>query len=710
MLKSRVLWSLVLVGSVVACSDSAPPPPPASVDALAALTLPPTVVGGVVTPPPSFEVRSENGRALRAPVTVAVTSGGGTLANAPTRSLRGPTEIGQWTLGTTAGVQTLTVTVDSLPPLVFSVVAQPAAAASLTKVANPDLRAPDNTVVPTDIEVRLLDAFGNGVPSAAINWAVTAGGGSVAATTSTTNSDGIAAAPDWTLGAVGSGAQQLVASFGAFSQQFSAVIQEAAASITVEQAAPASQPVGTALVTAPTFAVRDAGGNILNGIPVTITVTAGNGVLADVPAVTLPGPTPIGAWTLDTLVGTNTVTVSVAGVPSAIITTQGITGVIERLEIVEGEGQRALAGNALGQPVRVRASDRFGNVSAGTQVFWTVLQGGGSVAASSSLTDGSGIATMPAWTLGKAGGAQQLQIVAGVASRVLNVDIQSDYDVEIRWRGTPPGGDIQAAFVNSANRIMAGVVGQLSAVVFSNFDANGCVSGLRLTDTIPGLVIYATVEAIDGPGQVLGSAGPCYIRTSNQLTIVGRMRFDIADLENLQNQGRLEAVILHEMLHVIGVGTLWSVKGLRSGTAPESTPYFVGALATSACMNDHAGGAFCANGVPAEDCVNAPSSCVPGGGTINSHWKESVFQSELMTGYLSAGLNPFSKMTLQSLADMGYTVNLNITDPFTVPPPALMSPIPAWSLKLPDPHGALSSVDAFGRVVQRHRSSLPDLR
>ena len=281
---------------------------------------------------------------------------------------------------------------------------------------------------------------------------------------------------------------------------------------------------------------------------------------------------------------------------------------------------------------------------------------------------------------------------------MLNVDIQSDYDVEIRWRGTPPGGDIQAAFVNSANRIMAGVVGQLSAVVFSNFDAGACVSGLRLTDTIPGLVIYATVEAIDGPGQVLGSAGPCYIRTSNQLTIVGRMRFDVADLENLQNQGRLEPVILHEMLHVIGVGTLWNVKGLRSGEAPASTPYFVGALATSACMNDHAGGAFCANGVPAEDCVNAPSSCVPGGGTINSHWKESVFQPELMTGYLSAGLNPFSKMTLQSLADMGYTVNLNITDPFTVPPPALMSPIPAWSLKLPDPHGALSSVDAFGRA------------
>jgi hypothetical protein len=54
--------------------------------------------------------------------------------------------------------------------------------------------------------------------------------------------------------------------------------------------------------------------------------------------------------------------------------------------------------------------------------------------------------------------------------------------------------------------------------------------------------------------------------------------------------------------------------------------------------------------VPVEDCVGIPGC---GAGTINSHWKEPTFRNELMTGYLNAGINPFSKMTIQSLADLG---------------------------------------------------------
>lgn len=701
----RVLSATVVLG-IAACSDPAPPPPPASVAAVVSSTLTPAVVGTVVTPSPTFEVRAENGRALRADVVVAVTSGGGSIANAPARSLRGPTEIGAWTLGTTAGPQSVSVTVDGIPTLTFTVSALPATAAALDKVSNPDLRAPQLSVVPTTIQVRLVDAFGNSVAGATVAWAVTAGGGSVAAATSLTNATGVATAPAWTLGANGSGAQTLVATSGAFTQSFSAVIQEAAASITVENAAPASLAAGTSPVTAPTFAVRDAGNNILNGIPVTVSVTAGGGSLSGAPTTTLAGPTPIGTWTLDETLGTNSVTISVAGLPSTVITTEGVAGPAAKLTVVEGADQEALAGTALGQPLRVLVADQFDNPAPATQVFWTVLTGGGSLAAGSSTSNGGGVATMPAWTLGKAGGAQSLQVVAGAASRVITADIQSDYDLEIRWRGTPPTGDIEAAFLNAAARIRAGVVGQLSGVAFTNFDANACVSGLTLNETITGLIIYATVEAIDGPGSVLGSAGPCYIRNSNQLSLVGRMRFDIADLETLSGQGRLEAVILHEMLHVIGVGTLWVTKGLRLGEAPGSTPIFTGALARNACINDHSGASVCGAGVPAEDCLNLTQSC--GGGTINSHWKESVFRTELMTGFLSAGVNEFSKMTIQSLADMGYTVNLNIQDAYTVPPPALMSMTPAWSLKLPEPHTPLAALDQNGRVVRVYQTSLPD--
>ncbi|MFM8780936.1 MAG: leishmanolysin-related zinc metalloendopeptidase, partial [Gemmatimonadota bacterium] len=72
--------------------------------------------------------------------------------------------------------------------------------------------------------------------------------------------------------------------------------------------------------------------------------------------------------------------------------------------------------------------------------------------------------------------------------------------------------------------------------------------------------------------------------------------------------------------------------------------------------------------VPAENCLDLDAALTCGAGTIDSHWKESVFQGELMTGYLQT-TNPLSKMTLQSLADLGYIVSLTTAEPYTVPTP-----------------------------------------
>ena len=47
-----------------------------------------------------------------------------------------------------------------------------------------------------------------------------------------------------------------------------------------------------------------------------------------------------------------------------------------------------------------------------------------------------------------------------------------------------------------------------------------------------------------------------------------------------------------------------------------------------------------------------------GQGTQDSHWRESVFVAELMTGFIDAGVaNPLSLLTIASLADLGLAVN-----------------------------------------------------
>jgi len=55
-----------------------------------------------------------------------------------------------------------------------------------------------------------------------------------------------------------------------------------------------------------------------------------------------------------------------------------------------------------------------------------------------------------------------------------------------------------------------------------------------------------------------------------------------------------------------------------------------------------------------------------GEGTARGHWKESIYQDELMTGYLS-GSTPMSKLTIHALEDLGYTVDATKADAYTVP-------------------------------------------
>src|SRR5207237_578070 len=55
-----------------------------------------------------------------------------------------------------------------------------------------------------------------------------------------------------------------------------------------------------------------------------------------------------------------------------------------------------------------------------------------------------------------------------------------------------------------------------------------------------------------------------------------------------------------------------------------------------------------AEGAPVED--------TGGLGTAGSHWRERVFLGELMTGWIGPAPNPLSIVTVQSLADLGYTV------------------------------------------------------
>ena len=423
--------------------------------------------------------------------------------------------------------------------------------------------------------------------------------------------------------------------------------------------------VGAVLSPAPAFVVKDASGQTLGGIPITVTISGGGGTLRSAPTRSAAnGPTSVGQWTLGTRSGRNAVTITSGSLPALTIEVSALPGPAVSLVVGAGDSQRAPAGDRLVQPISAKVLDQFGNGVPGNAVAFTVSRGGGTISGSSAVSDDDGVAGGFNWTLGRIGGDQEVVAIAQLAQGAeivkFGATVLSDFEVVVRFFGEPPTGDIAASFTNAGSRVRALVTGDIADVPLTNFDASRCgVANETLSELVDDILIYATVTTIDGPGKILGSAGPCIIRSASRLAVIGVMRFDIDDLTNLASTGRLEPVILHEMLHIVGVGTVWRGKNLieASGT-PD--PRYIGPFAAERC-NAANGQAVCGLSVPIEN--------TGADGTRESHWREATFDSELMTGFAeAAGVPmPLSLITAASLEDYGYSVNYLAADPYAVP-------------------------------------------
>jgi hypothetical protein len=236
--------------------------------------------------------------------------------------------------------------------------------------------------------------------------------------------------------------------------------------------------------------------------------------------------------------------------------------------------------------------------------------------------------------------------ISKAVGTVTIVDNDTPFRIDVVFPDRSLSASQQSAFRLAAVRWSQIITADLPDVV---------VNGRVIDD----LEITATGPFIDGPAGILGQAGPRATRpTGSQLPYTGVMEFDSADLAGMEADGTLRNVILHEMGHVLGFGTLWFQKNLIDVT-DAANPLYVGTNGLREYRTVAANAT--ATGVPLEN--------TGGAGTAGSHWRETVFDTELMTGFVErAGVAmPISRVTVGSLADLGYTVNYAAADPFALP-------------------------------------------
>lgn len=481
-----------------------------------------------------------------------------------------------------------------------------------------------------------------------------------------------------------------------------------AASVVAGGGAAPSAIVGTAISSSPTFTVRNSGGVALAGIPVNVTVSSGGGSLSGAPSTSSAGETSVGIWTLGTVAGSQTVTVAVSGLSPLVLSATATPGAPASMNIATGNNQTALAGTAVATGVQARVVDSFGNAIAARTIDWSVVDGSGTLGGSTStVSNAAGLATAPGWTLGRFGGTQRLRAASGTFESFATATIQSAFTIDLRWATTPPTGATLDAFTRAVNRIRAAIVGGVTPIGFpSNFsNVSQCSGGPTgqpdfTETTIPGVIIYASIAPDDGVGGRLGSAGPCLIRPLASMfkPALGTMRFDEADIPARLAAGNFDAIVLHEMLHVIGLGTIWASNSVLTGAGTTDARY-TGARGRAACANLNGGITTCA--------TNVPVHSADGVGTADSHWRESTFTTELMTPFIGNAAAPFAAMTIESLGDFGYTVNINAADAYTVAAglwasPTIVGEDPRLT-RMPEPIQPTFTIDERGRIIPLRR-------
>ncbi len=699
-MSAQKLPSLVLLLALASCGGGEEPtPPPRRADRIALLTgdNQEAQVGAPLATPLTFVVGDKDGGLPGIPVTFAVPPEFGfPTVLSDTSDATGQVSV-TWILGGQLGTQTFAAAATGVPnPATARATARIGPLALLTPGSEPSQFVVVGRTVGSAPAIKASDAFGNPISGQEINFVDATSRSTVVGGTAITDAAGRAGITSWTI-AREPGSYTLQARGPGFTTTNFVAFGIPGA---VEAGGGDNQTANTGTLVAGPISLRalDGQNQPLAGVAVTFVVSGGGGRLNGSGSVktnasgiaTAPG------WILGLTPGGNELSAETPGVFTTKFKATGAAAVATAIGPALPTTQSGFTGNFGSTRPTVRVVDAQGRPVAGETVTFAITQGAGKTALATPKTDFNGEAVLGSWRFGT--GTQGVTATTGslppVAFTATTVDPPlSAFRVDIRFIGPAPTVTQKAAFDSAAARWSSVIIGDLVDIPFNSSDPDGSLDfcgGETINETIDDLLIFAKIDRIDGPGGILGQAGACYIRDQDSLSVIGIMQFDVDDVVALETNGRFRDVVLHEMGHVFGVGSLWNLKGLVTGRG-TGDPFFTGPsgrMAFAAAALSPAG--FPGNSVPVEN--------TGGGGTRDVHWRESILNNELMTGFLNSGANPLSALTAASLRDEGYLVNDAVADAYTFGSAlraATASPIALHTIPWPS---VVRMIDRAGRV------------
>lgn len=435
-------------------------------------------VSTAVTTPPAVLVRDQfNNPVAGVAVTFAVASGGGSLTGGNlTSNASGIATVGSWTLGTTAGTNTLAATATGLAgsPVTFTATGTPDVAVSLSRVGGDAQTDTVGATLVIPYTVKASDQYGNGVSGVTVTWAVT-GGGSITPS-SITSASGIATATR-VLGTT-AGSQGATATVGGLTGSpvgFTATATHGTATQFVKFAGDAqSATVDSTVGIPPAARVLDQFGNPVPGVAVTFAVASGGGTVTPTTPISTnaSGVAAVTSWRLGSVAGANSLTAAAAGFATLTFTATAISGAAQNLVLVSGDAQTDTIDATL-LPYVVRVTDVNGNGVQGVGVSWQVTGGGGTITLNST-TDANG----------DAAATRVLGTVAGPASAQASVGGLTGSPRTFTATVLPGNADVLSKNAGDGQSATVGTAVATAPQAKVTDRAGNVVSGVNVTFTV----------------------------------------------------------------------------------------------------------------------------------------------------------------------------------------------------------------------------------